>query len=251
MISCLIIDDEESNRNVLRTLLGKNCPDIKLLDEAANADDAFVKINTYKPQLIFLDIMMPKKSGFDLLKMFPSIDFEVIFVTAYDNYAVSAFEFNALDYILKPISAQKLIKAVEKGIQKINSNSHGESILHFVGSLSDKNDLVSKFSVHHHGKVIFVEVSEIAFIEAKEDNTILTLLDNSHYYSSKNLVKYESVLEGSGNFIRINKSVIINKNLIKSYSKGEPCIIELKTGQVFEVSRRRKAEILKNLKARW
>jgi len=249
MITSLLIDDEENNRNVLRTLLSKYCPVIKILDEANSADEAFLKINAIKPQLIFLDIMMPKKSGFDLLKMFPVIDFEVIFVTAYDNYAVSAFEFNALDYILKPIIVQKLIKSVDKCVSKIESNSSGESIIHFIRTLSDKNDLVSKFSVHHHDKVMLIEVANICFIEAKIDNTILTLCDRSHYYSSKDLVKFESVLESLDNFIRINKSVIINTNCLKSYSKGDPCIIELKTGEVFEVSRRRKSEILKKLKS--
>jgi len=248
MITALIIDDEHNNRNVLKTLLAKHCSGIAVIDEAQNVEDAFLKINSLKPKLIFLDIMMPRKSGFDLLKMFPIIDFEVIFVTAYDNYAVSAFEFNALDYILKPIGAQKLIKAIEKATRKINSNTSGESILHFVRSLSDKNELVTRFSVHHHGKVIFIEVSDISFIEAKEDSTTLTLYDNTRHYSSKDLVKYESVLQVTGNFIRINKSVIINTRFIKSYSKGDPCIIELKTGQSFEVSRRRKSEIIKNLK---
>lgn len=248
MVTALIIDDEENNRDVLRTLLAKNCPDINLIGEAENADEAFLKITSLKPQLVFLDIMMPGKSGFDLLKMFHEINFEVIFVTAYDTYAISAFEFNALDYILKPISVAKLIRAVEKGVQKIQSNISDESILHFIQTLSDKNELVSRFSVHNHDKVIFIEVSDISYIEAKEDNTTLTLFNNAHYYSSKDLVKYESVLREAGNFIRINKSVIINTHFIKGYSKGEPCIIDLKTGQCFEVSRRRKAEILKKLK---
>ena len=249
MIPALIIDDEENNRNVLKTLIQKYCPDVEIIDEAGDADQAFVKINQGKPRLIFLDIKMPQKSGFDLLKMFPVIDFEVIFVTAYDSYAIRAFEFNAIGYILKPINSQKLVKAVEKVVQKRHIPVPQENILHFVNTISDQDELMTRFSVHHHGKVIFIEVKDISFIEAKENNTTLNLFDNTHYYSSKDLVKYESVLQDSGNFIRLNKSIIVNTSSIKSYSKGEPCIIELKTGQTFEVSRRRKSEILKKLKA--
>ncbi|MGZ5486577.1 MAG: LytR/AlgR family response regulator transcription factor, partial [Nitrososphaeraceae archaeon] len=102
MISAIIIDDEVHNRNVLKTLLEKYCPMIKVIEECGNAIDAFDKINELKPQLIFLDIKMPGKSGFDLLKMFSGIDFEVIFVSAFNEYAITAFEFNALGYILKP-----------------------------------------------------------------------------------------------------------------------------------------------------
>lgn len=248
MITAIIIDDEANNRAVLKQLLERNCPQVEVLGICSNAVEAFEAITSMQPQLVFLDIMMPGKSGFELLKMFTEIRFEVIFVTAHDAYAISAFEFGALDYILKPVSVAKLIKAVEKGTQKIQSLTAGEDILHFVQTLSDKNDLISRFSVHLHNKVVLIEVSDVSFIEAREDQTILTLNDNQRYFSSKDLGKYESVLRELGNFIRINKSIIINTAYLKSYSKGEPCIIELKTGQSFEVSRRRKAEILTRLR---
>jgi two-component system LytT family response regulator len=249
MISTLIIDDEESNRNVLRTLLKKHCAGLNLIGEAESAEEAYEKIKGLKPRLIFLDIKMPQKTGFDLLKMFPEIDFDVIFVTAYDNYAMQAFEFNAMGYILKPINPSKLVKAVEKAIQRISSDESKDLVLHFINTISDKNGLVNKFSVHHNGKVVFIQVSEISFIESREDSTMLSLYDNTHYYSSKDLVKFEDVLQEIGDFIRINKNIIINTNFIKSYSKGEVCVIDLKSGQSFEVSRRRKSEILKKLRS--
>jgi two-component system LytT family response regulator len=249
MISTLIVDDEGHNRDNLRTLLKLHCPELKITGEAASSDEAFQEIKNHAPQLVFLDIKMPGKSGFELLKMFQEIRFEVVFVTAFDRYAIKAFEFGAVGYILKPIDVSKLKKTVEKAIEKIKLNTHNNVVLHFVKTLSDANGLLNKFPVHHNDKVVFIEVADISFIEAKEDSTVLTLFDNSHYYSSKDLGKYETVLEGAGNFIRINKSVILNTDYIKSYSKGEPCCIELKTGQSFEVSRRRKAEILKKLHA--
>jgi two-component system, LytTR family, response regulator len=249
MITAILIDDEEHNRRVLQTLLEKYCPEVKVAGEAGNAEDAFLKIKTCNPQLVFLDIKMPEKNGFDLLKMFSEIDFEVIFVSAFDEYAVHAFEFNALDYILKPIDHLKLRKAVSKAISKIELQKGENEILHFIKSLDRQNDLVSKFSVHHNGRVIFVNVSEIAFIEGHTDFCSLNLIDGSRYTSSKDLKQFENVLQQAGNFIRINKSAIINSDFIKSYTKGEICIIELRTGNTFEVSRRKKTEIIGKIKS--
>lgn len=249
MITALIIDDEENNRNVLETLLNKHCSDITVVGEADNAGDAFLKINQYKPRLVFLDINMPQKGGFDLLKMFPKIDFEVIFVTAHDNYALKAFEFNAIDYIVKPIDKSKLIRAVEKATGRIATNYTDDLVLHFVKTLSDKNELLNKFSVHRNGKVFFINVSEISFIETIDGKTKLNLFDNSQYFSSKDIGRFEDVLQNMANFVRINKQVIINVDFIGGYSKGEICIIDMKSGQFFEASRRRKTEILKKLNA--
>jgi len=249
MITAIIVDDEIHNRNVLQTLLKKYCPEIKVLDEADSAPEAFFKIVEQKPQLIFLDIKMPGKSGFDLLKLFREIDFEVIFVSAFDEYAIKAFEFNALDYILKPIDYVKLTKAVGKAVTKIKSQGKDDTMLHFVKTLADKDDLISKFSLHHNGKVVFVNVSDIEFIEAKTDFCELYLKDGFRYTSSKDLKLFEDILTEAGNFIRISRSVIINTNFIRGYTKGEVCIIELGSGHHFEVSRRKKTEIIGKLKA--
>jgi two-component system, LytTR family, response regulator len=249
MITAIIIDDEAHNRNVLRTLLQKHCPDIKVLDEAESAAEAFFKVIEQKPQLLFLDIKMPGKSGFDLLKLFKEIDFEVIFVSAFDEYAIKAFEFNALDYILKPIDYVKLTKAVSKAVAKIKTHDKDDTVLHFVKTLADKNDLISKFSVHHNGKVVFVNVNDVEFIEAKTDFCELYLKDGSHYTSSKDLKLFEDVLAEAGNFIRVNRSVIVNTNYLKGYTKGEVCIIELVSGHHFEVSRRKKTEIIGKLRS--
>jgi two-component system LytT family response regulator len=113
MITAIIVDDEKHNVVMLQSLLKENCPEINVVDFAYNVESAFEKINTIKPQLVFLDIKMPKKSGFDLLRLFPEINFEVIFVSAFNEYAITAFEFNALGYILKPIDYVALQKTVK------------------------------------------------------------------------------------------------------------------------------------------
>lgn len=247
MIPTLLVDDEEHNRNVLRMLLEQHCPGLKIVDEAVNVKDAFAKINQYRPALVFLDIKMPGKNGFDLLKMFPRINFEVIFVTAFNRYAVKAFEFNALGYILKPIDRDKLITAVERVSLRINTKVNDNLVLHFVSTLSDTHNIVDKFSVHHNGNVVLINISDISCVEAEEDNTRITLDNGMRYYSSKRLAQFEAMLGDTDHFIRINKSVIINTNHIKEYTKGELCVINMKNRQSFEVSRRRKADILKRL----
>lgn len=248
MISAIIIDDEVHNRAVLRTLLGKYCPTITIIRECENANEAFEKIQELKPQLIFLDIKMPGKSGFDLLKMFSRIDFEVIFVSAFDEYAITAFEFNALGYILKPIDYSKLIITVDKAIFKIASNEKNNSVFHFIKTLDEKNDFINKISIHNNDKVILLNINYIISVEAIGGACEIKLEDGKIYYSSKELKLFEEILEKAGNFLRINKSVIVNLDYLVSYSKGEICNIELQNNIVYEVSRRKKSDVLSRIK---
>jgi two-component system LytT family response regulator len=247
-VTAIIIDDEEHNRNVLRALLTKHTPAIEVVGEAAGANNAFTEIQQLKPQLVFLDIKMPVKSGFDLLKMFETISFEVIFVSAFNEYAITAFEFNALGYILKPIDFSKLITVVEKAVAKIRANTVNENVFHFIKTLEEKNDLINKIPVHHNEKVVLLNVSELISVEVKDAICELRMNNGMRYYSSKDLKLFEDMLEKIGNFVRINKSVIININQIKSYSKGELCVIEMVNEISLEVSRRKKTEVLRKIK---
>jgi two-component system LytT family response regulator len=247
-VTAIIIDDEKHNRNVLQMLLKKHCPLVDVIDEALDADEAYLKINAIKPQLVFLDIKMPKKSWFDLLKMFDTINFEVIFVSAFDEYAITAFEFSALGYILKPINYEKLQITVGKAIDKIFSNHSNNNILHFIKTLGDKKDLINKISIHHNEKVIFIDIEEIVLVESKMGACEIKLIDHTCYYSSKTLKLFEEMLEKAGNFIRINKTTVINANQIKSYTKGDFCSILMLNDVELEVSRRKKAEVLSKIK---
>lgn len=248
MINAIIIDDEAHNRDVLKTLLNKYCPMINVIDECGNANEAFDKIKELQPQLIFLDIKMPGKSGFDLLKMFSRIDFEVIFVSSFNEYAITAFEFNALGYILKPIDYSKLIITVDKAIFKIVSNEKSNNVFHFIKTLDDKQDVINKISVHNKDKVILLNINNIVSVEAKGGTCEIKLDDGKSYYSSKELKLFEEILENAGYFIRINKSVIINTDYIVSYSKGDICNLEMQNNIFYEVSRRKKSEVLIRMK---
>jgi two-component system LytT family response regulator len=252
MVTALIVDDEKHNIVMLQSLLKENCPDIAILDVAGNAETAYEKISLLKPQLVFLDIKMPNKSGFDLLRLFSEINFEVIFVSAYNEYAITAFEFNALGYILKPIDYVALQKTVTKAISIIRArnSTNNPEIAEFVKTLEDKGDRVNKVSIHHNDKVVLLNVHDFVYIEGKTDFCELNMADKSRYASSKELKKFENLLGEIGSFIRINKSIIVNIDYIKSYTKGDICDITVSTGQVFEVSRRKKTDIISLLKER-
>jgi two-component system LytT family response regulator len=252
MITAIIVDDEKHNVVMLQSLLKENCPEINVVDFAYNVESAFEKINTIKPQLVFLDIKMPKKSGFDLLRLFPEINFEVIFVSAFNEYAITAFEFNALGYILKPIDYVALQKTVKNASSIIyaRNNLQNNDISQFLKTLEDKGDKINKISVHHNDKVIFLNVKDFVFIECKTEFCELNLFDRSTYTSSKELKKFENLLSEIGSFIKINKSIIINTDYIKSYTKGDVFKITMHTGEVFEVSRRKKTDIISLLKTK-
>ncbi|MBS1638265.1 MAG: response regulator transcription factor [Bacteroidetes bacterium] len=248
MINAIIIDDERHNRDILRTLLERYFSEIEVVAEAENAENAYKLLLEHKPNLVFLDVKMPGETGFDLLKRFKEIPFEVIFVTAYDQYAIHAFEFNAVGYILKPIDFTKLIQCVQKTILKIQSNQGEDVVYHFLQTLSEKNELMNKVSVHYQGRVIFISIADTVFIEAKDGYCELVLKDNRKYTSTKELKAFETALQSSNLFVRVNRSVIINTSFIRSYTKGDSCIITLNIDQSFEVSRRKKAEVLSVIK---
>lgn len=251
MVTALLVDDEKHNIVMLHALLKENCPEIKVLDFANNADSAFEKINTLKPQLVFLDIKMPHKSGFDLLRMFTEINFEVIFVSAFNEYAITAFEFNALGYILKPIDYASLQKTVKKATSIIKAfSSVNNEISQFVKTLENTGDRINKISVHHNDKVVFINIKDFVFIEGKTDFCEITLVDGSRYTSTKELKKFENLLQELGSFVRINKSIIVNVDCIKSYTKGDICSLITNAGKVFEVSRRKKTDVITLLKAK-
>lgn len=249
MITAILVDDEIHSRNVLRKLLAKHFPEIELLAEAKNADEAFDMISLQSPQLVFLDVQMPEKSGFDLLRMFERLDFEVIFISAFNEHAVTAFEFNALGYVLKPIDFHKLILNVNKALAKLTSNSQNNDLSQFIKTLGPGTQSVKKIALHHNEKVVFVTIADIISIEAASGICEVRLSDKQHYYSTRDLKLFEDLLRKAGNFMRISKNCILNLDFIKSYLKGETCLLELQDGREFEVSRRKKTEINMRLKA--
>lgn len=246
-VNAILVDDEDHNRKTLNTLLSSHCPSVNIVGEAWSVDSAYDAIMRLKPSLVFLDVMMPKKSGFDLLKMFDRIDFEVIFVSAYNEYAVTAFEYNALGYILKPVDYEKLISCVNKALLKIHAGGRNESVIQFISTLDPKTDNLSKVVLHHREKVVLIEIKNIVSVVSDGDLSHVSLMDRQKYASTKELKLFEGMFSGHGNFARVSKSALINLNHLKTYDKGEICRLTMVNGEEFVVSRRKKSEILKQL----
>ena len=249
-ISAILVDDESNSREVLGNLLENFFPEIELLGEAESADAAFKLIELKKPRLVFLDIQMPRSSGFTLLKKYIEVPFEVIFVTSFDQYAINAIKFSALDYLLKPVEVSDLKIAITKAKKSIETkNKSNLQIINLLHSL-DTDIKDRKIAVHVGEKVKLLSEKNIVYIEADGRYCNIITETEERYTTAKYLKEFEEYLNKESNFVRIHKSCIINSNHIKEYSKGEPCIIEMFTGKTFEVARRKKKEILELLKVR-
>jgi two-component system LytT family response regulator len=246
-MKAIIVDDEEKSRRVLRNLLEKFCPEVHVCAEADGIEKAAHLIKDLKPALVFLDIQMPTGNGFDLLKKYESLPFEVIFVTSYDEYAVNAIKFSALDYLMKPVEVDDLKKAVSKAIKKVGTGTTGLQVINLLNNASE-DEIEKSVAVHVNEKVMFIKLGTILRIEADNRYAHLHCRDGGTYTVTKTLKEFEEFLVNNKSFVRINKNYMINLNSVKNYSKGEPCIIETEDGKTFEVSRRKKQEILEVLK---
>lgn len=245
-IKCLIVDDERNSREVLKKLLDEYTEEVEFIGEAADAEGAFKLINDLNPELVFLDIQMPGGDGFSLLNKFQEINFEIIFVTSFDQYAINAIRFNALDYLLKPIETKELTDAIARLVEKTRNrkreNKKIEALLH---NLKNTN---KRITVHVGDKVKLIEESDILYIEADGRYSNIYTADDEKYTTPRNLKDFEDNFGDQTSFIRISKTYMVNATYIKEYSKGEPFVIKMNTGTTFEVARRKKAEVLEKLK---
>lgn len=249
-INSILIDDEIANLEMIEALLTRHCPSIEIVGKAQSAEDGYTLITEKKPDLVFLDIRMPHKTGFDLLRMFERVTFNVIFVSGFDQYAVQAFEFSAVDYILKPVDYLKLIAAVNKATQRVQSRNN-DDIIHFIHSLDEKNELIKSISLHQNDKVNIVELKDICFIQAARGYSEIVTENGNRFLSAKSLTDYEELLERYPSFFRANKSTIVNISYVKQYTKGPNCFITVKNHQnEIEVPRRKKSHINDFLKSR-
>lgn len=249
-ITALLVDDEENSRIVLRSLLKDFFPEIVIIGEASNVDDAFKIVEREKPQVVFLDIQMPKSSGFTLLKKYKEVPFEVVFVTSYDSYAITAIKFSALDYLLKPVEISELKVAMDKLTKSVkNKTSKDIQIINLLQSIGDAGK-DRKLAVHFGGSVKLLGANEIAYIESDGSYCTITTYSGEHYTIFKYLKDFEDYFGETSDFVRTHKNTMINSKHIKEYSKGEPCIIEMCDGKTIEVARRKKQEVLEKLKSK-
>jgi len=245
-IKTIIVDDEQHCIEALITMLEKKCPDVKVLATARSVAEAKTVIDTFQPELVFLDVEMPHQNGFELLNLFGKIQFDVIFTTAYEQYALKAIKFNALDYLLKPFSVADLQEAIKKhmekkGIKYAPGMAPLEMFLQNMKTLQQTN---RKIALPTFNGLIFMPVQNIVRCESTGNYTKIFFIDKKHLLVSKPLKEFEELLSEI-DFFRIHNSHLINLQQMSSYIQGEGGYALMSDGTQVEVSRRRKAEFLK------
>ena len=245
-MKAIIIDDEISGREVLKKLVKLNCPEVSVVNTLNSIETGLMSIKEDKPDLVFLDIQMPNASGFDLLNQIDKIDFEIIFVTAHDSFAIRAFKYAAVDYLLKPIKVTELIDAVQRTGERIKNNQSHDNVKFMLEKVSPakKTFLNNKILLPTLGGYNIIEVSEIAYCKSESNYTRFNFTDGKNLVVSKTLKEFESILL-ENNFFRIHRSYIINLNCIAKYNKGKGGEVVMKDGAILEVSREKKDEFLK------
>lgn len=236
-MKAVIIEDEKKNRMQLKNLLMKHCKQVRLIGEAANAAEGIKMIKEINPDLIFLDIQMPQQSGFDMLAALGEYNFEVIFVTGYDQYGVQAIKFSALDYLLKPVKPDELIKAVAKAeIKKRKKQTH-EQIINLLSVVNNSRKADHHIALPLMKEIRFISPDEIIRCESANNYTQFYLQNGEKLLVSRGIYAYDEMLK-SYHFIRCHQSHLINRRYIKSLLKedGVPELL-LKDGSRIPVSR--------------
>lgn len=246
MIRTIIIDDEPSAINVLATLLKKKCrEDVEVIATSSSPFAGKSLIEQLKPDLVFLDIEMPGMTGIDLVSSFSNPGFRVVFVTAHDDYAVEAFQLSAVNYLLKPVGPETVVKTIEKIKEDIGRNQNMAGPLEKLEKLlklhSKENE--NNIGIAMADKIVFIKVSDIIYCEASSAYTNVYLKDDKKMVASKPLGDFELLLM-SHKFFRIHHSYLINLNRIKEFLRHEGGYVTMENNKQLEVSRRKRQEFL-------
>jgi two-component system LytT family response regulator len=239
MITAVQVDDEESAREFLLSRLGEVAPQVKVLGQANNIDDAAGLISEKRPQLVFLDVEMPGGTGFDLLQRLGHWDFDVIFTTGYSKYAIQAIRFSALDYLLKPVQADELRAAIDRHTERRGSTK-ADVQQHFLSNIAHKSEKELKLTITHGDRTHAIAPADIAWCQADDNYTALHLADERRFISARTLKDYDEMLSPHG-FIRVHKSSLVNRRHVDGVD-GEGRV-RLRNGTRLEISRRRLAEV--------
>ncbi len=242
-LSAILVEDEETSREILRNYLTKYCPNINIVGEAANVEDALILIRNNDLDVVFLDVEMPFGNAFDLLDKVGNIDFETIFVTAYNHYAIEALNAHASYYLMKPISIDELIKAVDY-VTEIKSK---EDALQDEVLVPKTNAVDGKITIPQQDGFEILSTADIMYCKADDNYTEIYLNNNKKKLVSKTLKYIEESLKDA-NFARVHKSYLVNVNEIVKYVKGKGGSVVLSNGKEIMVSASKKADLLSYFK---
>ncbi len=238
-MNAIIVDDEPHNIENLQILLQRHCPDLHVIATADNMDQALNMINTQQPDVVFLDIILGKQTGFDLLAQLTRRDFEVIFVTAYDQYGVRAVKSAALDYLLKPVDISDLKTAVDKASEKIKQKKRNTQLDFLMDYITQKDKAPAKVALPLRNEVRYIEVNNIVRCEATNSYTWFYLTSKEKILVSKSLKEYDDLLTTQG-FIRCHQSHLVNLSFVKSLLREDSGVLLMHDGEKIPISKAKK-----------
>ncbi len=244
MLKAIIVDDEPSCCESIATLLEES-PGVEIAALCLSASDAIKAIHEFSPDLVFLDVEMPKMNAFEMLEKLPSVNFDIIFTTSYDKYALKAIRFSAIDYLLKPIDREELLRAVEKVRLRIHKPIK-EQIEILMQKLKLPATPVSKIAMPTMEGLQFIAVDWIISCESDSNYTILYLKGDKKIVIPRTLKEIEELLEDHS-FVRVHRSYLANLNEVEKYIKGEGGYLVMSSGAKIDVARNRKEFLLKKM----
>lgn len=241
-MNVIIVDDEPKNIKVLQKLIESYCPGLHIIAQASDIREAENAIRNQKPDLLLLDIEMPRGNAFDLLDKIMPVDFEIIFITAFNEYAAKAFKYSALDYLLKPVRIAELQAAIQKAEKKLEYKTINNQLNNLLNNFHKPS--VQKIALPlQDGSIIFMNVTEIAYCEAHGPYTEVYFKNTKKQLTTRPLKEYEELLPAE-NFFRIHNSYIVNIDSVKKYYRGRGGYVEMHDGTSLEVAVRRKDAFL-------
>jgi two-component system LytT family response regulator len=242
-IKAILIDDELNSLQNLQQKLEGFCPDINIVAVCQKPEEGLLLLKQHQPDVVFLDIEMPKMSGFRMLEEIGEYDFDIIFTTAYNHYSIDAIRISAFDYLIKPIGIEDLQQAVER-LHKVHNKQTKEKIDILKKSLSDNRSQDDKIAISTAEGIEFIPIKNILHIESKSNYSKIYMPENKSIMVTKILKDFEEMLYPY-NFYRVHNSHLINLNYIKKYIRSEGGHVMLQDGTVIDISRRKKEEFLK------
>jgi len=248
MIRGIIVDDELKSRESLKILLEDFCEGVEVVALCQNIDEAMDAVKRLNPDVVFLDIQLRRETGFDLLTKLKHFDFNVIFTTAYSEYAIKAFKFSAVDYLLKPIDIEELKHSITKLDERTRS-SIADRLQQLMQNMRSESPSKLKLALPTTDGLIFVKVENVLYCEASSNYTEITMEDNKKFIVSRTLKEYDDLLSDQ-DFFRVHHSTLINLNAIKKYVRGDGGYVIMNNDKSLDVSKRKKEAFLSRIGAR-
>lgn len=243
MISAIIVDDEQKSISTLQKIIEDYCPQMKVVGTANAITNAKSLIEALKPQLVFLDVEMPYGNGFDLLNTIEPIDFEIVFITAYNQYAINAFKYAAIDYLLKPVNIAQLISAVERAEKRISEKINAGNYLLLKQNLNTQQSTDQCIILADNSGQHFIKIKDICYCIADGSYAFIYLITGKRYHASKHLKEFEEMLP-SELFFRVHHGHIVNVNYVAKFIKGRVGTVIMQDGKELEVAVRRKNDFI-------